>query len=1254
MYSVGASVALALSCASFQAQARAEPQPILRTSPASIVYQQATITSGLLDSDGDGVSDVVDLDDDNDGILDSDEGDIDTDGDNIPDSLDLDSDNDGIFDIYEARTDAKETQKLDRMPDGVIDISNSVGGNGIADIIETLGDSGSLKFPLPDLDEDGTPDFRDLDTDDDGIFDIIEIGGPDSDSNGRVDNFNDEDGDGIDDTIRGYPYPLYDTDGDGELDYRDLDSDNDTVPDRVEGGDDPSAPRDTDGDGSPDYLDRDSDADGISDRRESGANPAEPLDSDSDGIEDYRDDTVPATQPLIDTINGPDEDGDTIVNQIDLDDDNDGISDLNEGLLDENGDGFADDGSVDTDGDGVPDGFDLDSDGDGIGDIIEAGGVDVDNNGRIDVFNDIDGNGVDDVLKVSTLPLFDTDDDKIRDNRDLDSDNDGIPDSVETNGPLGSPTDSDGDGIADYREKDSDNDGIRDEDEVGPDPAAPVDTDGNGTPDFQQESVTVVIDPAIPDIGADHDNDGLPDVSDPDDDNDGLSDELEGDGDADSDGVANSRDQDSDNDGVLDRIEGGNDADADGVADYLDLDSDNDGIYDAVEAASGVISTAGRLITGDSDAFGLLPGASDQNLDSDGDGVPDRLDLDSDNDGLTDVLEARMADNDLDARIDPTADANANGADDSLTSRDTQPDDRDGDGIPNFRDLDSDQDGLADIVENFGTLADQDNDGRIDNFTSPGDGDGLDDNIAASLAGLRDSDGDGQPNSLDLDSDGDGINDLVEGGGVDANDDGIVDNLVPDNDGDGFAEAIVDGSVIGQGQPITLPDMNNDGTPDVYQANVLDSGVVETSIGGLGCSVATASAGIDGRKDPLMWLLLTGSLMFLWIKRFGTTVMGKLSSCTAGIRRAAVITGGAITLSGCGVTQLLPVDEGFNQRVYVGGGVLVSRLEPDTSDAAGVSVSDSSSSGAGLLLGYDLNNRVSAEVHVADLGKSTLSPDGSIDYQVAAVSAVIYGLSAEENRRQREGFTAFGRLGLGTLENDATVVRFRRVNDINVTVGAGVEYGFSNGVAARAELQAHETDAKYVQGSILYRFGATGAQSRDNRSAIEEPVPQAAEPIVTDLAAVDLDTVEVAVVDSDADGISDALDVCPETADSLPVDESGCELFDGVIEGVNFLTGSTELTDGAMVALDGVADTLKQYPAVKVTIEAHTDDVGDPRENLILSRRRALAVARYLRDQDIRGSRLAPKAFGDAQPRESNSTPEGRAANRRVEFSIYQ
>ncbi|ASJ75555.1 OmpA family protein [Granulosicoccus antarcticus] len=392
-----------------------------------------------------------------------------------------------------------------------------------------------------------------------------------------------------------------------------------------------------------------------------------------------------------------------------------------------------------------------------------------------------------------------------------------------------------------------------------------------------------------------------------------------------------------------------------------------------------------------------------------------------------------------------------------------------------------------------------------------------------------------------------------------------------------------------------------------------------------------------------------------------------------GVSRAAVpaaMLGCIIVLSGCSTLGNSSENRDFRNRVYVGAGVLASQLEPDTSGVTGVSVDDSMGAGGSLTLGYDIDNRFSVEGHIASLGEATLEPTGTIDYTVAGVSGLVYGLNQPNDRARREGFSVFGRLGLGALENDASGVEFERVNDVHLLAGLGLEYGLNNGLGLRAELVAHETDAKYVQLGLVYRIGSHRYGSP--RSTGQPVAPSAVDdvpivgPIVDQLPPVPViepEPVEelppvkpekITPPDADGDKVPDAEDKCLDTAPGAPVRVDGCPIFDGVVEGVNFRAGSARLTSEANVVLAGVAQTLRDYPDIRVIIEAHTDNEGAASANLQLSKRRAIAVARYLVDAGISGSRLKPQAFGESKPRTSNLTEQGRAANRRVEFSVLQ
>jgi len=137
-----------------------------------------------------------------------------------------------------------------------------------------------------------------------------------------------------------------------------------------------------------------------------------------------------------------------------------------------------------------------------------------------------------------------------------------------------------------------------------------------------------------------------------------------------------------------------------------------------------------------------------EGTDSDGDGVPDYIDRDSDNDGILDIDEGTGDD--------------------------------DGDGIPNFQDLDADGDGIPDVVESG--LADLDENGQVDGgVTSCGAP--LNANGGEGISPI-DSDNDGIDNHLDLDSDNDGVPDAEEGY-TDVDGDGTLNFLDLDADGDG-------------------------------------------------------------------------------------------------------------------------------------------------------------------------------------------------------------------------------------------------------------------------------------------------------------------------------------------------------------------------------------------------------------------------------------------------------------------------------------
>ncbi len=142
--------------------------------------------------------------------------------------------------------------------------------------------------------------------------------------------------------------------------------------------------------------------------------------------------------------------------------------------------------------------------------------------------------------------------------------------------------------------------------------------------------------------------------------------------------------------------------------------------------------------------------------------------------------------------------------------------------------------------------------------------------------------------------------------------------------------------------------------------------------------------------------------------------------------------------------------------------------------------------------------------------------------------------------------------------------------------------------------------------------------------------------------------------DIDEDGVADSDDLCPDTKVPQPVNEAGCPIFLGVLEGVEFELASADLNRTARLALDQLVEQLKAHPEVIITVDGHTDNRGSGVKNLELSKQRVLAVVRYLVANGIGPGRLRPYGYGEARPIVGNATAQGRRQNRRIEISVVQ
>lgn len=106
------------------------------------------------------------------------------------------------------------------------------------------------------------------------------------------------------------------------------------------------------------------------------------------------------------------------------------------------------------------------------------------------------------------------------------------------------------------------------------------------------------------------------------------------------------------------------------------------------------------------------------------------------------------------------------------------------------------------------------------------------------------------------------------------------------------------------------------------------------------------------------------------------------------------------------------------------------------------------------------------------------------------------------------------------------------------------------------------------------------------------------------------------------------------------------------IENINFKTNSADIDEDSRASLDALIGYMKEHQSFKISIEGHTDNVGDSNANLALSTDRAYSVMAYVQENGISSKRLKFKGWGSAKPIGSNATADGRANNRRIEIVV--
>lgn len=147
-------------------------------------------------------------------------------------------------------------------------------------------------------------------------------------------------------------------------------------------------------------------------------------------------------------------------------------------------------------------------------------------------------------------------------------------------------------------------------------------------------------------------------------------------------------------------------------------------------------------------------------------------------------------------------------------------------------------------------------------------------------------------------------------------------------------------------------------------------------------------------------------------------------------------------------------------------------------------------------------------------------------------------------------------------------------------------------------------------------------------------------------------------VDTDGDGVLDPMDECPKTPG--PASNKGCpvleqkqkEVIKRAFSNLEFDFNKATIRPKSYPAMKELAALLKETPSLRLNLAGHTDNKGNKKANMELSRNRTQAVQALLIKQGASPNQIVAKWFGDTKPIASNKTPQGREKNRRVEMKL--
>ncbi len=318
---------------------------------------------------------------------------------------------------------------------------------------------------------------------------------------------------------------------------------------------------------------------------------------------------------------------------------------------------------------------------------------------------------------------------------------------------------------------------------------------------------------------------------------------------------------------------------------------------------------------------------------------------------------------------------------------------------------------------------------------------------------------------------------------------------------------------------------------------------------------------------------------------------------------------------------------------------------------------------------------VTAEPHFAVAAPSTMIVLFNVADKVRGTESKVTTLT------ERDDYSNLARIPIDGKTNPAELVQARYAVAIAKTAGAerfaARDFATANEklAAAQAALLGRSSQRRLVPGlareaviaaadaNRAAMLGSATATAEEQRlaaaAAATATANQAAAAAAAEAAArasAEADTAAAAAREATEaarqKAVADArADLRNRLNAALPTRESNRGLV-SEIGGLQFATGTADINSSAREGLARFAGIVASYPTLRFKIEGHTDSVGSLATNNELSLRRAIAVRDYLMGQGVSAAAIDIEGFGPSMPIGDNSTPDGRARNRRVEIVV--